>query len=321
MNQNFAVIDVNMPKFVTGEDVGYLIKSYISNQMANSEKDERGYTDSDPLEARLSAMRECASYLWENHVEPYESTEVFLMGIGAASSSVAWLLGNQETCQDRVRHVFNFIAESSLVPVQKAADDYFPDWYHRHSDVYVAQDHSCWNPERTRRLRKKYGNLRRSEFNDLNEMLKENWVEVQDKLLEMTKGWRKDHGRLNQPPPPATNSRLPAPGPGFSKYDPGFPGPRYLSDSLGYAPTHREILGALQAAPPPLPHQTQAQAEMPVRGSPSGSPNRVALRSPAKLPPMGMFFTSPERAGGAKKSPDKFGASASPMLGSPGRRI
>ena len=120
------------------------------------------------------------------------------MGVGAAYTSLVWLLSNQESIQDRVTWIFNYVSENSLVPAVKPADDYFPDWYHKHSDVYVAADHACWAPERARRLRKKYGNLHRSDYNDINEMLMENKDTVCEALREKTRAWREDPKRVKR---------------------------------------------------------------------------------------------------------------------------
>lgn len=216
-------------------------------------------------------MRDCATYLWENHVEPWDSTHVFLMGVGDAATAVTYLLSHADDIQQRVSWIFNFTCEHDLQSVQRAGDDYFTDWYFKHSDCYVARDHQAWSPERTRRVRRKYGNLHRSGYNDLNEMLLEAKVASQEKMLELTRNWREEEKRKAAGPVPTTN-RLPAMRSGGSFGDelrgPPSQGP---SPYLGY--------GA-----PQFGHQP----EMPVRASPNSSPRRDVLKSPTqKLPPMG----------------------------------
>jgi histone deacetylase 6 len=51
VSNGFAVVDVNIPHHVTDED------------------DKAGYVDSDSIEARASATRELATYVWENYIE------------------------------------------------------------------------------------------------------------------------------------------------------------------------------------------------------------------------------------------------------------
>jgi histone deacetylase 6 len=158
--------------------------------------------------------------------------------------------------------------------VQRAGDDYVADWYYKHSDCFVALDHQAWNPERSRRVRRKYGNLRRSGHNDLNEMLVEAKDEVQQRMLEETRTWREEEKRRTAIPPPT--QRIPAmrTGLGFGD-DLKMPPSQAGSPFLGYS-------GGPQFSYVP---------DMPVRSSPTASPRRDGLKSPVgKLPPMGRLL-------------------------------
>jgi histone deacetylase 6 len=221
----------------------------------------------------MKAMRDCATYLWENHIEPYDATHVFLMGVGDAAIAVTYLLSHADDIQQRVNWVFNFTCEHDLRAVQRAGDDYFADWYFKHSDCFVAQDHQAWNPERSRRVRRKYGNLRRSAYNDLNEILLHAKRDVQEKMFDLTRSWRDEEKRKAAAPPPPAANRLPAMRTGHPFGDElSAPPSQGRSPYLGYG-------GAPQFA---------HQPEMAVRGSPSASPRRDGLKSPIqKLPPMG----------------------------------
>jgi hypothetical protein len=55
------------------------------------------------------------------------------MGVGAAYANLVWLLSNQESCQPKVDHIFNFVSENSLIAAQRPADDFFSDWYYKAS--------------------------------------------------------------------------------------------------------------------------------------------------------------------------------------------
>jgi hypothetical protein len=178
--------------------------------MANSYQKSDEFEDIDPLETRLKAMRDCAIYLWENHIEPYDATHVFLMGVGDAAMAGTYLLSHADDIQQRVNWVFNFTCEHDLRAVQRAGDDYFADWYFKHSDCFVARDHQAWSPERSRRVRRKYGNLKRSGYNDLNEILLEAKDEVQERMFDITRTWREEEKRKVAAPPPVAATRLPA---------------------------------------------------------------------------------------------------------------
>ena len=234
-------------------------------------------------------MRDCAIYLWENHVEPYDATHVFLMGIGDSAISVTYLLSHADDIQSRVSWVFNFISEHDLRAVQRAGDDYFADWYFKHSDCFVAHDHQAWNPERNRRVRRKYGNLQRSGCNDLNEMLVEAKEAVQGRMLDETRAWRDEEKRKAAAPPPSSTQRLPAMRAGNSF------GEELKAPPSQTQATSSPYLAAASAggygSAPQFGHQAAAPnsaADMPVRGSPSASPRRDVLKSPVgKMPPMG----------------------------------
>jgi len=157
------------------------------------------------------------------------------------------------------------------------------------SDVYVAHDHSAWSPDRVRRLRKKYGNVTQSAHNDLNEILLEQKDAVTKKLLEKTQSWRDE--RTQQAKTKTKQEEEQQRGEGARYFSP--------ASQSATATLHNEM-------------------HMPVRNSPSASPN--PLKSPVRLPPLGFFgVTSPDRLPG-RRSPDKVVGSRSPMMGSPSRR-
>lgn len=168
----------------------------------------------------------------------------------------------------------------------------------QNSLVYVAKDHNCFNPERARRLRKKYGNLQQSEYNDLSEILLERKEEVFKEMLDRTKGWseaqlkaKKNLNTESSEPPSSMNG--------------------YAQSPYAQSPYAQGASAALQY-----------NQELTVRSSPSspiplgpGAP----LRSPVRMPPVGFFgVTSPQGQG--KRSPDKAVGGRSPYLGSPSRR-
>lgn len=61
--------------------------------------------------------------------------------------------------------------------------------------IFVAPDHSVWEPDRIRKAGKKYGKLIRSESSDLEEMMSEHHDQVTARLLQDTRQWRESENR------------------------------------------------------------------------------------------------------------------------------
>ncbi|KAE9971766.1 hypothetical protein EG328_005384 [Venturia inaequalis] len=168
----FSVIDVNVPKYTTEEN------------------DDKGWMDSDRQEQRMVDNHELATYLWDNHLQINDANHIFFVGIGAAHAEMLWIITQQAEASERIDWIFNFVSETSIHPVNRPTDDY-PDWYFKHSSVYVANDHLCWTQDKMRRIRKKHGKLIQSDFVDINDMLQEQKSQVMDKCLEITAQWRR----------------------------------------------------------------------------------------------------------------------------------
>jgi len=66
-NNKFEVIDVNIPKIVSVEDVSHKFPGDIHG--LTIEQPEDGYVKSDDSEKRAHQTRELAAYLWENYIE------------------------------------------------------------------------------------------------------------------------------------------------------------------------------------------------------------------------------------------------------------
>ncbi|KAF2118870.1 hypothetical protein BDV96DRAFT_596684 [Lophiotrema nucula] len=169
VKSGFEVIDVNIPRVVAFDD------------------EDIGFVKADSPEMRASQTRELANYIWENYIEPHDATQVFFMGVGAAYLGLVELLGNNEntTAEDSpVECLIGFVSQTSIQSVKRATDDNISSWYYDHSLVFVAKSHHVWDPIRQRKLRRKYGNLKRSGHDELNEMLLEHQSEIQSLLLK-----------------------------------------------------------------------------------------------------------------------------------------
>ncbi|KAJ4289743.1 Histone deacetylase hda1 [Kalmusia sp. IMI 367209] len=169
IENGFQVIDVNIPRVISIED------------------DDGSYIPVHDNEHRNQQIKELAAYIWENYIEPHQATQVFFMGIGSAYTGLVDLLGNNEACTDNdsiVECLVGFVADTSVQSIKRAYGDDIADWYYKHARIYVQPNHTVWDPTRTRKLRKKWGKLIRSEKTTLDDMLAHHMEEVQQLLLQ-----------------------------------------------------------------------------------------------------------------------------------------
>ena len=87
--------------------------------------------------------------------------------------------------KSRVSGVVNFV-NGSLRPVKSDVDQELSSWYKENSQVYVANDHACWSdPDLTRKvMKRRFGNVIRSQVNGLTAMMAEHFAEVQQFILD-----------------------------------------------------------------------------------------------------------------------------------------
>jgi hypothetical protein len=221
-----------------------------------------------------------------------DAVSIFVVGVGSAYESVIWLLNNHgmlvliadktiaklstDRLQDLTTHVFSFVAESNLLGVSRPADDFFSNWYYNHSHVFVAENHGVWSPDRTRKVRRKYGRIIKSESITINDMLLEHREQVFQKIKEETEDWRSSNQEGPNPATPVT--------PTAAEINNG------TTDSAFPIEVKPDI-GGVPGEPlktPGTPSQIKSERM-------SASPNPVRS-SPGRIPPMGMFtVTSPER--------------------------
>ncbi|KAL8933811.1 MAG: hypothetical protein Q9211_005572, partial [Gyalolechia sp. 1 TL-2023] len=77
--EGFAIIDVNFPNHVADAD----------------ELDELDSDKELEYAKHMAERAELAIYLWENYIEPNDSTAIFFMGIGSPSKEIVYLLNNR----------------------------------------------------------------------------------------------------------------------------------------------------------------------------------------------------------------------------------
>ncbi|KAI9699415.1 MAG: Histone deacetylase hda1 [Candelina mexicana] len=160
VKQGFGVIDVNIPKHITGaeDDEGYVL--------------EGEYT-------RQTATEELATYLWENYLEYAEAAEMFFMGVGEASKGLWHLLETQETCYERISGSISFIEASNVRRVRSTINDSLSSWYYQNSLIFISPTHFIFDPDR-KPVAKKFGHVIKSGKTSLNEMLIAHKREVEE---------------------------------------------------------------------------------------------------------------------------------------------
>ncbi|THC89821.1 hypothetical protein EYZ11_010730 [Aspergillus tanneri] len=168
IGKGYAVIDVNIPKHVTNN----------SSSVKYEEEDEN----------RPTATEELAGYLWDNYIEPNETTEIFLMGIGNAFFGVANLLINRDNLYKRVNGVVSFVAENPVRAIASHTQVWLSRWYKDNSLVFVSHTHGVWNGDTRRKPSKRYGHLIESPKVGLSEMLMHHKNEVFEWIQERADG-------------------------------------------------------------------------------------------------------------------------------------
>ncbi|EEH17458.2 hypothetical protein PABG_00021 [Paracoccidioides brasiliensis Pb03] len=169
IQNNFGVIDVNIPKHIT------------------SSKKSNTYQDETPT--RMQMSDQLATYLWENYIEPNDATSIFFLGVGDAYYGLTNLLVNTERVHERVNGVISFVAENPVRAVSSNTTTWLSKWYKDNSMVFVSHLHSVWSgPENSRKFSKRHGRLIRSPNRGLNEMLNAHKEQVFKFIVDRVEG-------------------------------------------------------------------------------------------------------------------------------------
>ena len=127
-------------------------------------------------------LHELAEYLWDNYIALSDAPQVFMIGVGQAYEAVVHLINSRTTeVMKSVKGIVNFI-NGTLIPASAQVLDEKPKWYRQTSVNLVSNSHRVWNIEK--KPSKRFGNLRRADFDGLNDMLVDNREKVQEYILE-----------------------------------------------------------------------------------------------------------------------------------------
>lgn len=118
-----------------------------------------------------------------------DATHLFVVGIGAAYASIIELFKANERYTNRVDKVFMFIDKQPLHSCRSATDDDLSNWYYHHSLVCAAAEHNIWEYT-SKKPKKRFGTLVRSDRDNLQEMLLEQWDKVTGTMADLTADWQ-----------------------------------------------------------------------------------------------------------------------------------
>ncbi|KAL8946932.1 MAG: hypothetical protein Q9222_006735 [Ikaeria aurantiellina] len=127
--------------------------------------DELDYDKDLEYAKRVAERAELAIYLWENYIEPNDSTAIFFMGVGSPVKEIVHLLNHRESFFQRTSALISFIDSPPPLPAVSDHNSYYlSKWYKQNSLIYVTGNHHVWGLQgETKKPSKRFGNLRRSE--------------------------------------------------------------------------------------------------------------------------------------------------------------
>ncbi|KAI9785484.1 MAG: Histone deacetylase hda1 [Geoglossum umbratile] len=181
IDKGYAVIDVNIPQFLTGiEDSD----SDASRGKARSRR-SKSVSEFDPMKdsrdlrkRSAEVIRNCEEvciYIWDNYLELSTAKNLIFFGVGQAYLGVLNLLNSRE-CPERVKGVVQFIGDSPIKPVRGTID--MPQWYYSNSYNLVSPKHPVWDTYSLKKPRKKFGQLVKASSEWVNDMLRDHHTEV-----------------------------------------------------------------------------------------------------------------------------------------------
>ncbi|MCJ1315814.1 Histone deacetylase hda1 [Xylographa vitiligo] len=160
VNHDFGVMDVNVPKFLTG----------IS--------DEEGDPDDEALKL-TEAINELAIYLYDNYIDLRPSPP---NPSPPAIPSLTAHPPHPDEALEQIAGVVGFVAENPIRPVTETFITDFAKWYYKRSLLFVNHSHPVW--ERDKKISKKFGLLKRSHTDGLNAMLRAHESDVEEFLAK-----------------------------------------------------------------------------------------------------------------------------------------
>ena len=192
IKNGFAVIDVNLPKHITDDDVSWRCIYCFVEFVLTSPQDEQNHEDSDLLAKRSAEATELLNYLWDNYIELADSTHVFLLGTNVGHVAITnWIRAHEDTAMDRVDRTIHFIEDVSLQACRSPTNDMLSPWYYRTSMIWLAKEHNFWSSDFAQKPKKKFGRVMKTDGDHISDMLVEQKEKVMAALIDDTEDWRR----------------------------------------------------------------------------------------------------------------------------------
>lgn len=181
MKQNFAVIDVNLPKHVS--EAG----------------DLQEHEESNSVEFRSAEATELLTYLWDNYIELSEASHVFVLGTNTGHGAIInFIKANEDRAQEQLTAAISFVEDVPLQSCKSSTSDMLPQWYFASSLVFVAPEHNFWFSDISRKPKKRFGRVSRSPKENITDMLIEHQDAVFELVLGKTEKWRSGRSNGNE---------------------------------------------------------------------------------------------------------------------------
>lgn len=197
VKHGFAVIDVNLPKHISEDEVSTAprIPSHLLDKTTNTtHQDDQDHEETDFVAKRAGEATQLLTYLWENYIELADSTHIFLLGTNIGHVAITnWTRSHEETAMDLVDHTIHFIADVALQACRSPTNDLLSPWYYRTSSVWLGSEHNFWASDFAQKPKKKFGRVARAAGEHMGDMLLEQKESVFELLLDKTEDWRLEH--------------------------------------------------------------------------------------------------------------------------------
>lgn len=173
VDNNFAVIDVNLPKDT------------------NTDSDTHEHQSSGRTGYRIQEAKELLTYLWDNYIALGDTTQIFLIGTNIGHGAITnFIEANEDRAQRMITKAVSFVGDIPILPCKSQTNDYLSTWYYCSSMVFVAQDHAYFSNGNAEKPKSCSGAITRSDSGSISDMLLEAKQIVFECLLADTREWR-----------------------------------------------------------------------------------------------------------------------------------
>ena len=232
--------------------------------------DSQEHEEHDSIEYRTKEATQLLTYLWDNYIELNNSTHVFLLGTNTGHGAIInFIKANEDRAQEQLTTAISFVENVPLQSCKSATNDALAPWYYANSLVFVAPEHNFWYSDLSKKPKKRFGRVSKTNSEDWNNMLVEERENICAHMLRQTAGWEARAAEAE------TMDASPEESPTSPKQ-------------------HLPPVGNFALSPRPKSSGVKSPPPMSGVASPRGRQSRTPRSgSPTKAPLMGAFGASP----------------------------